>query len=141
MKKYRVFHFSRNDDCLGYGDGREIKLGKTLSVEGQPILCQHGLHGSISILDALKYASGSHLWAAEIWGNVQVDDDKLCGNYRVPIREYGDILPLIVEFAFMCSKRAAEYAEYAAKYAYAAEYATQERMYQENWWKEKLAQL
>jgi hypothetical protein len=133
MKKYTAYHFSRNDDRLGHGDGRKIVLGETLSVDGKPKLCEHGLHGSIRLVDALGYASGSHLWVVEIWGKVDVGDDKICGNNRRAVVQYGDVLPLIAEFAYWCADRAAKYAaesaEYAAesaKYAeYAAEYAAE----------------
>ncbi|MDC6706028.1 hypothetical protein OEZ83_27055, partial [Leclercia adecarboxylata] len=103
-----------------------------------PILCKLGLHGSISIVDALGYAAGSHLWLVNIWGVVDKGDDKLCGTHREAVVEYGDLSSLIVEFAKWCADRAAE----SAKYAEYAEYAAkQERESQENWWKEKLFQL
>lgn len=145
MKKYIAYHWSRNDDCLGYGDGRQIVLGETLSVAGTPKLCHHGLHGSVSVVDALGYASGSHLWLVEISGRIQTSDDKICGLHRKAIIEYGDLLPIIVEFAFWCSSRAAEsakYAKYAAEYSkYAAESAECEKLAQEDWWMEKLQQI
>ena len=162
MKKIVAYHWSRNDDCLGYEDGRQIVLGETLSVSGKPILCEHGLHGSVSIVDALSYASGSHLWVVEISGNVQISDDKLCGQNRKALIEYGDLLPIIVEFAFWCAERIANYAaNYAAEYAdesaksdaksaancakHAANHANytadSEKLAQEEWWAEKLQQL
>lgn len=128
MKKC-AFHWSRNDDCLGYGDGRQIALGETLSVSGKPELCNHGLHGSESIVDALGYAAGSHLWVVEIWGNVDNGNDKLCGNHRKAVVEYGDLLPVIVEFTFWCSQRGGEYT------------AEQEKLAQENWRRDKLSQI
>ena len=115
MKRYTAYHFSKNDDCLGYGDRRKIILGKTLAVPNKPSLCNYGLHGSMSIIDALGYASGSHLWIVEIWGDVDKGNDKLCGTHRKAIRNHGNVLPLIVEFAKWCAGRAAEYAEYAAE--------------------------
>jgi hypothetical protein len=27
---------------LAYGDGRKIRVGETLAVEGEPVLCEHG---------------------------------------------------------------------------------------------------
>ena len=124
MKKYTAFHFSNKSGNLGFGDGREIRVGETLSVDCKPKLCEIGLHGSQSVVDALGYASGARLWKVEIWGNVDCGDDKLCGNNRRAVVDYGEILPIIVEFAKWCSDRAAKYAGSAAKSAkYAAEYA------------------
>lgn len=145
-KKHTAFHWSRNDDRLGYGDGRKIVLGKTLSVKGKPEKCKHGLHGSESIMDALFYASGTHLWVVEIWGAVDTTDrDKICGQHRKAIAQYGDLMFLIVDFAKWCAVRSAEYAksaesvaEYTAK---SAKSAKKERLAQEGWWYEKLAQI
>ena len=161
MKKIVAYHWSRNDDCLGYEDGRQIVLGKTLSISGKPILCEHGLHASVSIVDALGYAAGSHLWLVEISGKIQNSEDKLCGQNRKALIEYGDLLPIIVDFAFWCAERVAEYAANCAKYAadyaaedaddaancakFAANYAKfaadSEKLAQEEWWAEKLQQL
>lgn len=58
MDKLLAWHFCSEDRRLGYGDGREIKEGESLRVEGTPVLCKFGLHASVRILDALKYASG-----------------------------------------------------------------------------------
>jgi len=138
----KAWHFANYDDFLKYGDGRKIILGETLSVEGTPKLCSHGLHGNVSILDAMKYAGGPNLWLVEITGNVQIGDDKICGNSRKALVQYGNILPLIVEFSFWCSSRAAESTKSAAKYAeYAESAAKYERQAQEDWWTEKLSQL
>lgn len=125
MKKYICYHWSRNDDCLGHQDGRKIVLGETLSVDGIPSLCNHGLHGSLSVIDSLRYASGSHLWKVEIWGSVDMNDDILCGKNRKAIVEYGNLLPIILEFAYWCANRAKQYTnstEYvkSAKYAFIA---------------------
>ena len=123
MKKYTAFHFSNKAGTLGYGDGRQIRVGETLSVDCKPELCKIGLHGSQSVVDALGYAGGARLWKVEIWENVDCGDDKLCGNNRRAVVDYGEILPIIVEFAKWCSDRAAKSAESAAKSAKYAEYA------------------
>jgi len=133
-KKYVGFHFSNLAGTLANGDGRKIVLGETLSVEGSPELCSFGLHWSEQVRQALKYGN-ARLWLVEGWGDVQRGDDKYCGTHRKAIKDYGNILPLIVEYAFWCSERAAEY---AAKYA---EYAAAERKAQEQWWHDRLSQL
>src|SRR4051794_16379994 len=43
---------------LGYGDGREVRVGETLRVEGTPVPCEHGLHASETLWDALGCARG-----------------------------------------------------------------------------------
>jgi hypothetical protein len=162
MNKIKAWHFSNKQGTLGYGDGRQIVLGETLSVDGIPVKCHYGLHGSKSILDAMGYASGCRLWRVEIWEDIDSEDDKLCGKNRKALIDYGDIMPLIVKFAKSCSDRAQKHAKYAkyaksAKYAkYAAESAAKsakyakyaaksaakkERKIQEEWWAEKLEQL
>src|SRR5690606_12638336 len=121
--RVKAWHFSNNEGTLGYGDGRQIILGETLSADGKPVPCSYGLHGSKSIIDAMGYASGCRLWRVEIWGEIDEDDDKLCGRNRRALVDYGDIMPQIVEFAKWCAERAqefaksAKYAEYPAKYA------------------------
>lgn len=124
-KKYTCYHFSNAQGTLGFGDNRQIVLGETLSVDGTPKMCEWGLHGSQSILDALGYASGCHLWKVEISGNVDLGDDKLCGNNRKAIADYGDVMFLVVEFAKWCADRAAKSAKYATKSAKSAEYAAE----------------
>jgi len=80
--KILAWHFAKDDNKLNYGDGREIVIGETHSVEGTPSLCEWGLHGSTRIRDALRYAPGSMVYRVEIWGNVDSGDDKICGTHR-----------------------------------------------------------
>ena len=98
----KAWHFSAADNRLGYGDGRLIEIGVTHSVEGEPVLCSHGLHGSTRIVDALQYADGPNLWRVEISGQVQKGDDKMCGLHRTAIALY-PCEELLREFARKCA--------------------------------------
>lgn len=59
------WHFCQVDDSgtprLGYGDRREVRVGETLRVEGEPVLCRRGLHASARLYDALGYANANEL--------------------------------------------------------------------------------
>ena len=39
---------------MRHGDGRNIELGVTHEVDGEPQLCRHGLHASKNILDSIQ---------------------------------------------------------------------------------------
>jgi len=67
---------------LPHGDGREVKAGETLSVEGEIVCCSRGLHASVRPLDALKYAQGSVVCRVEVWGDIQKESDKIAGRHR-----------------------------------------------------------
>jgi hypothetical protein len=69
-------------DRLPYKDGRKIIIGKTHSLKGQIILCNHALHGSIHPFDALQYATGPYLYKVEQWGDIIQENDKLGSRYR-----------------------------------------------------------
>lgn len=85
------WHFVRVDDNgtprLGYDDNRVVTVGETLRVDGEPVLCQHGLHASQRAIDALCYAQGARLALCRVTlgGTVLHDDDKSVGNERTVI--------------------------------------------------------
>ena len=91
MEQQQLWHFVRVDEDgtprLGYDDGREVKVGETLRVEGPPELCAHGLHASAKLWDALGYARGDKLALCRVTlgGDVQHDSDKSVGNERTVI--------------------------------------------------------
>ena len=75
-----MWHFLPADRRLGFGDGREVKVGETLTVEGEPVLCEHGLHGSSRARDALGYAQGRPVISrVRLGGTLLHDDDKSVG--------------------------------------------------------------
>ena len=100
--RIKAWHFTALDKHLGYEDRRLVEPGKTLSVEGPPEMCTHGLHASKRALDALKYAPGPYLWRVDIWGNVIEDDDKLVGTHREALAGF-DATKLLRRFSRMCA--------------------------------------
>lgn len=74
MSAIRAWHFTDGPTCRY--DDRPIVAGETLSVEGDLVMCRHGLHASRSPLDALRYAPGAWAWRVDCWGDVQEQDDK-----------------------------------------------------------------
>ena len=76
------WHFASADRKLRYGDGRLIEQGVVHKIEGKPILCSHGLHGSIRAIDALSYAQGSVVSRVIIRGDITKGENKLVGQER-----------------------------------------------------------
>ncbi len=82
MKRVKAWHFLPDSGCLANSDGCKVQVGETYTVEGEIKLCSKGLHGSKRLIDALKYAHGNMLEKVEIWGDLQMDGDKLVGQNR-----------------------------------------------------------
>lgn len=91
------FHFLPSDGCLQYGDGREVRVGETLTVDTEPVLCHNGLHACRRVIDALRHAAGPVLTAVTLGGRVLHGDDKSVGMERTclwmrncerPLREF-----------------------------------------------------
>ena len=80
--KLICWHFANNDLRLGYDDGREIVAGESLRVEGAPVLCETGLHGSILLIDALQYAPGHMLCRVELSDGIIEGDNKAVARER-----------------------------------------------------------
>ena len=100
-----VWHFLSEDKCLGYGDGRVVEVGQTLECKGDPVLCDNGMHGSVRLIDALRYAAGPIVCRVEIEGDVIEGDDKLCGRRRTVLWML-DATRILHEFACMCAEDA-----------------------------------
>ena len=58
MKSVKGWWFTTTDMKLLNSDGRPIVLGETHKVEGEIVPCQHGLHLSKRLIDALQYSPG-----------------------------------------------------------------------------------
>ena len=99
----KYYYFSNKDKKLAYDDNREIKLGTTHKVKGEPILCEHGLHASKRIIDALDYAPDSVLWIVELGGKVIHSNDKSVATERTYIGGGIDISETLRKFARMCA--------------------------------------
>ena len=100
-----AWHFLSDDKRLGYGDGRLVEVGVPLECKGDPVLCDNGMHGSVRLIDALRYASGPIVGRVEIEGDVIEGDDKLCGRRRTVLWML-DATRILHEFSCMCTEDA-----------------------------------
>ena len=98
-----MWWFSENSKRLGYGDNRKIKIGRTHKVEGELILCKHGLHASKRIIDALKYARGSIIWKVRLGGVIVHATDKSVASERTYISGGIDVSDVLGKFIRMCA--------------------------------------
>jgi len=80
--KMMGWHFLPANGCLTNGDGRQVVVGETYTVDPPLELCVHGLHASERILDALKFAPGPIICRVELSGEILHDDDKACATQR-----------------------------------------------------------
>ena len=72
----RGWHFTTEDEILGFDDGRKIIVGEKHTVEPPIKLCKRGLHASERIIDALDYAPGPILLRGTFrGGNKGTDND------------------------------------------------------------------
>jgi len=80
-----AWHFAPADMRCAH-DGRRIRVGQTLAVTGTPILCEHGLHASVRVLDALGYApTHTRLCRVRVGGEVVTGSDKIAGTSRTVV--------------------------------------------------------
>ena len=100
-----MFHFLPESKTLQYKDGREVRVGETLTVEGEPILCEHGLHASPSVRDALAFLRGPVLTVVRLGGVVLHADDKSVGTERTCLW-MKDVSQTLRIFACDCAERA-----------------------------------
>ena len=119
MKTVLAWHFCRNDRKLGYSDGRLVKTGQTYKVGGKPILCQHGLHASIRLIDALNYAAGDVLCRVKLSGNIVHGKDKIAATERT-VLSTRNISIILHEFACRCAERSLKKAEVTDSRCWAA---------------------
>ena len=109
-----MYHFAEIDDAgvprLRYGDGREIRVGETLTVDCEPVVCQAGLHACPRIIDTLNYApERSALSAVRLDGTVvqgsDSDTDKFVATERTVIAMLtaAETDALLHEFARWCA--------------------------------------
>ena len=105
---YIAWHFAKDDYTMSYGDGRKLEAGKTYRTiwpcngKEKPTLCHAGMHGSLKALDALAYAPGSVVCLTEIYGNVQIGDDKIVGKSR-KILKMANAEDTLGRFARLCA--------------------------------------
>ena len=99
----KAWYFTDKSKTLKYGDGRKVEVGATHEIKGRPILCKKGLHGSIKIIDALRYAPGTVVWRVELSGQMDNGEDKIAAQKRTYISGGIDIAPILYKFARMCA--------------------------------------
>ena len=93
------WYFSPEDKKLAHGDGREIAVGVTHEVDGDPVLCDHGLHASKRILDACQYATSGIVWRVKLSGKISPGYDKMCATRREYLAGGIDISDVLREFS------------------------------------------
>jgi hypothetical protein len=110
-----VWRFIPADRRLGYGDGREVREGETLTVEGEIGLCARGIHGSERLTDAIGYSDRNRpaLTRARLSGDADEGDDKWCAQHCttdriITIEETNKFLRL---FAVRCARRVLKFAD------------------------------
>ena len=101
----KAWHFLADNRLLKYGDRRLVEVGKTYESKGQIILCKNGMHGSVKVTDALKYAPGPILCRVEIEGNLEERDDKIAGRRRT-VLAMEDVSKVLHLFAIDFAERA-----------------------------------
>lgn len=99
----KAWYFSTTEKKLRYGDNRKIKLGVTHEIEGKPVLCKKGLHGSVDILDALSYAPSNVVWLVNLDGSMDKGSDKIAAQKRTYLKGGIDISETLREFARWCA--------------------------------------
>ena len=101
MNKVRAYHFTNGWQLR---DGRKLVAGHEYRHNDILLMCRSGLHASIHLMDALKYANGSVLSLVDCYGTVIYDTDKLvCTRRRVvDSHDVGSELRL---FACWCIRR------------------------------------
>ena len=101
-----AWHFLPANGCLARSAPPvKVEVGRTYRVDGEPVLCEHGLHGSLGVLDALKYAHSPIVCRVRIGGKIVRGDDKLCGTTR-RVLAMADAGPTLHLFACWCAERA-----------------------------------
>ena len=118
-KHIRCWHFVAQDKRLRWGSRAVVEEGKTYRVKGPLVMCEKGLHGSRSLIDALQYAPGTWICLVEIWGDVQEQPDKLVGRNRKVLRMI-DGARLLHEFACDVAEIALKRAKVKDKRCWAA---------------------
>ena len=64
-------------------DGRPVPPdGEWLEHDGAVVMCESGLHASLTPWQALQYAPGAVLCRVELDGDIQTDSDKMVGRRR-----------------------------------------------------------
>lgn len=91
------WHLIEGDDKgiikLNHGDGRKVRIGRTLSIEDKKKIeiCYCGLHASPTIPHAEGYHRiDKYTWLCfvAVWGDIQNNSDKFCGRHRIVLKKW-----------------------------------------------------
>ena len=93
-----AWHFLAADGKMAHHKNTLVRVGKTYTCRGPISLCNHGLHASVRILDALRYAPGPICCRVEMIGTIQHGQDKLCSTRRT-VLAMADITTILHEFS------------------------------------------
>ena len=95
----KAWHFCKGERLR---DGQTLTKGKTYEYQGKLELCYSGLHASLKILDALRYAPGNTICRVECSGHILESFDKLvCSKRKVLWYIEGE--KILRKFARLCA--------------------------------------
>ena len=94
----------------GTRPGKLVNVGQVSACCPPLILCKHGLHASVCILDALQYAPGPVCCRVEMSGTILEGSGKFCSTRR-RVLAMADITTILHEFACDCAEGALKIAE------------------------------
>lgn len=97
-----AWKFLHDDRRLGYGDGRLVEVGVTLTVDGPPLLCERGIHASRRAIDALQYAETAIVARVACEGEIVEGVDKLACTRLTPLAIF-DASDTLRAFARACA--------------------------------------
>ena len=100
----KAWYFAPAGNRLKYGDNRLVRVGTTHTVEGTPKLCEHGLHASEQIIDALARAESTILYRVELSGEIDRGRDEIAAQSRKYIKRY-NVESILFDFARLAAKR------------------------------------
>ena len=105
MSEWLGWHFLPANGRLANGDGRQVVAGETYTVQGEPVLCNRGLHASERAIDALRYAPGAVVCYVRLSGTIIEDGDKAVATERT-VLAMADATRMLHEFALWCAESA-----------------------------------
>ena len=104
-KPILAWHFLPADRRLRYGDGRQVRPGRTYRAKGPLVMCKKGMHCCRRLLDALDYARGPIVCRVEADAERLEKNDKICARSRKVLWAF-DATMILHEFACRCAEDA-----------------------------------
>jgi hypothetical protein len=96
-----AWHFIGTDRLMAH-TGTPIVAGETYRVDGPVILCEHGLHASERIIDALYFAPGPIVCRVAMSGEIVTGDNK-CAATKRRVIWMDDATDILRAFARQCA--------------------------------------